>query len=63
MQKQWLYVIAGLVLLTGLGGSGFMSYSSIVDKIAQAIAYAEGFFVTGSRPQRNHNPGDRKSVV
>ena len=27
-------------------------------KIAQAIAAAEGFYVEGSRPARNHNPGD-----
>jgi hypothetical protein len=29
-----------------------------VQKIAQAIAFAEGFYVTGSRPARNNNPGD-----
>ena len=32
--------------------------SSSVQKIAQAIATAEGFYVAGSRPARNHNPGD-----
>lgn len=30
----------------------------IVTSLAEAIAYAEGFFVSGSRPARNHNPGD-----
>lgn len=30
----------------------------IVAKIAAAIAFAEGFYVSGSRPQRNNNPGD-----
>ncbi len=30
----------------------------IVDSLAEAIAYAEGFFVAGSRAARNHNPGD-----
>src|SRR5579885_1117433 len=30
----------------------------IVPRFAQAIARAEGFYVSGSRPQRNHNPGD-----
>ena len=30
----------------------------IVRRIADAIAYAEGFYVSGSRPQRNNNPGD-----
>lgn len=29
-----------------------------VQKIALAIASAEGFYKSGSRPQRNHNPGD-----
>ncbi len=29
-----------------------------LEQIAQAIAHAEGFYVEGSFPQRNHNPGD-----
>ena len=32
--------------------------SPIVQKIAHAIAMAEGFFVSGSRSKRNNNPGD-----
>jgi hypothetical protein len=28
--------------------------------VTQAIANAEGFYVSGSRPARNHNPGDLK---
>ena len=35
-----------------------VSITDQVQKIAQAIATAEGFFVAGSRPQRNNNPGD-----
>jgi hypothetical protein len=31
---------------------------SAVDRIATAIAAAEGFSIPGSRPGRNHNPGD-----
>lgn len=27
-------------------------------KLAEAIAHEEGFYVQGSLPQRNHNPGD-----
>jgi hypothetical protein len=30
----------------------------VISKIADAIAFAEGYFVSGSRPQRNSNPGD-----
>lgn len=29
-----------------------------VSRIADAIAFAEGFYSAGSRPQRNNNPGD-----
>src|SRR5439155_3298961 len=31
---------------------------AVISKIADAIAFAEGFFVAGSRPHRNNNPGD-----
>lgn len=34
------------------------SADATVVRIAQAIAKAEGFYVQGSRPARNHNPGD-----
>ena len=30
----------------------------LISKIADAIAFAEGYFVSGSRPRRNNNPGD-----
>lgn len=29
-----------------------------IQNFAEAIAWAEGFYVAGSRPARNHNPGD-----
>lgn len=35
-----------------------MLLSDAIDAFANAIATAEGFFVTGSRPQRDNNPGD-----
>lgn len=35
-----------------------MILNDAVKLFAQGIAIAEGFFVTGSRPQRNNNPGD-----
>jgi hypothetical protein len=31
---------------------------AVISKIADAIAFAEGYFVSGSRPHRNNNPGD-----
>ena len=31
---------------------------SVVFRIADAIAFAEGYYVPGSRPRRNNNPGD-----
>src|ERR1051325_7121123 len=31
---------------------------AVIPKIADAIAFAEGYFVPGSRPRRNNNPGD-----
>jgi hypothetical protein len=57
------------ITLALLGGAGALVYylestgklSSLFDPteaLAQAIATAEGFYVDGSRPQRNHNPGD-----
>jgi hypothetical protein len=30
----------------------------VISKIADAIAFAEGYFVEGSRPRRDNNPGD-----
>lgn len=38
--------------------SGGMPTQANVQRIAQAIAYAEGFYTSGSRAARNHNPGD-----
>jgi hypothetical protein len=30
----------------------------VISRIVDAIAFAEGYFVSGSRPRRNNNPGD-----
>jgi hypothetical protein len=35
-----------------------MDLGIATNAFATAIAYAEGFYVNGSRSQRNHNPGD-----
>jgi len=51
--KWWLFALGLVVLATGVSGS-----TSQVERIARAIATAEGFFVQGSRPQRNNNPGN-----
>jgi hypothetical protein len=49
--------LGALILIKSLGGAIPLTDSG-VQRIAQAIAFAEGFYVNGSRPQRNHNPGD-----
>ena len=36
---------------------------AVICKIADAIAFAEGYFVPGSRPRRNNNPGDLERDV
>ncbi len=46
-----------IVLVKSVGGALFVTPTN-VQRIAEAIAVAEGFYVDGSRPQRNHNPGD-----
>src|SRR5947209_1643016 len=55
-------VIVGLVgaayILLQMGDSVDTSAPPNVQRIAQGIAAAEGFNVPGSRPARNHNPGD-----
>jgi len=52
--NKWLLLMLGLVALAvSVTGS-----TSQVDRIARAIATAEGFFVLGSRPNRNRNPGN-----
>jgi hypothetical protein len=35
-----------------------MTQDELINAFAVGIAFAEGFYVNGSRPQRNHNPGD-----
>lgn len=43
---------------TAIGGP--IVYSDNLKAFAQAVAQAEGFYVTGSIPQRANNPGDLK---
>jgi hypothetical protein len=59
-----LAVIAFLALAGGWAASssllpsGNSGYPQAVILLGQAIATAEGFWVTGSRAQRNNNPGN-----
>jgi hypothetical protein len=56
-RENWLVAIAiGFGILAFAGGAGFGL--SVVDRLADAIAFAEGWYVAGSRSQRNNNPGD-----
>ena len=36
---------------------------AVIARIADAIAFAEGFYAPGSRPRRNNNPGDLERDV
>jgi hypothetical protein len=60
MKKETLLLLVlGLLALGGgaaVVSSGVADY--IVKKISEAIAFAEGFYVPGSIPQRFNNPGD-----
>lgn len=53
-----LALLAVAYILLEMGGNVDSSASGGVQRLANAIASAEGFFVAGSRPARNHNPGD-----
>ena len=60
MKDKYLLLIAGaFVLLAIAGGGALMSgYPSYVTRLSEAIATAEGYFVSGSQPNRKNNPGD-----
>lgn len=55
------FLLALLAAAAVLGGTVVLSNSVPQEKVqafAEAIAFAEGFYVAGSRPARNNNPGD-----
>lgn len=59
--SKWAFplVLGGILLLVWLTRKAAPVFeSAVINKIAQAIARAEGFYVAGSRPARNHNPGN-----
>lgn len=59
----WL-IVGGFTAVAIIGGKAFVNslppgtVPDVVQRFSNAIATAEGFFVDGSRPQRNNNPGD-----
>lgn len=58
--EGWILLVFGLIALGG-GGYAVGSVNAFYDRVnrlADAIAFAEGFYVSGSRPNRNNNPGD-----
>ena len=55
--RWWLWLLLALFVLFLLGGVVVTS-ETVIKKLAQAIAKAEGFYVQNSRPNRNHNPGN-----
>lgn len=58
----FLVIIAALVLLVLLAAGVTLTdvtvQRGVVGAFADAIAWAEGYYVPGSRPNRNNNPGD-----
>jgi hypothetical protein len=65
MKSSTVLLIAGaFVVLALLGGGAVVAtlppgtVPDIVQTFSNAIATAEGYFVAGSKPQRNNNPGD-----
>lgn len=64
-QTQWLLIGLAALLVLGGGGAAVISstYSAVIQKIVNAIAAAEGYYVAGSRPNRNNNPGDFETDI
>lgn len=56
-----LFIFLALIILFGflIMRKAFKPVNELViQELAKAIARAEGFFVIGSRPAKNHNPGN-----
>lgn len=59
MPEDYFFLVGMFIALAGvlvLGGKA----GDKIDRLAKAIAKAEGFYVDGSLPQRTNNPGDLK---
>lgn len=63
--KYLPHLIAAGAALVIVGGKKLvpMAGEAVVSKISDAIANAEGFFVKGSKPARNNNPGNLTSNI
>lgn len=60
MKRQYWYTIIGALGLLTIGGVTMGVPDSLINSIAIAVATAEGFYVAGSIPAQNNNPGDLK---
>ena|SRR5215831_14858030 len=70
---EWVFIGIIVVLALGAGwavaapmtppanGNPILPFPRVVIVLAQAIAFAEGFYVAGSKPQRQNNPGSLTS--
>jgi hypothetical protein len=56
-RSTWIWIVLGLGLLLS-GGVALIGVSPTIRRFGEAVATAEGFYVEGSRPQRNDNPGN-----
>jgi hypothetical protein len=55
MKKEW--IVLGFLALVIFGGEAAVQ-PTVIDRVAEAIAFAEGFYKPGSLPERANNPGD-----
>lgn len=59
MSKSAWFALIAFVALTLVGGESMLPVNeNAIQRLAHAIARAEGYFVTGSKPKRNNNPGN-----
>lgn len=63
MPNAWIIggaAAALLLMAKGKPAAAGLVVDAKVQRLSEAIAYAEGFYTAGSVPQRNNNPGDLK---
>lgn len=58
MKNTAIVIALGILAIAALGG-GAVAIGTAPDRLADAIAHAEGFYAPGrTRPKRNNNPGN-----